>query len=198
MLRERRKELNLTQKQLAEMLGREQSYIARVENGKADINCRASSASPPSSASSSSPPLSTDLCVISPPPPQHKSPCFDVIRSRAIEYRIRFLFLGEQRFCICCEFGVNHDASAVFAHNHFLVCADINLLFGGMRLKQPPQALRSTTTIPRPLRAFLRMRLNAARVRSSTRVRDPWHGLSDSPLRYESRSRCCRDRLSSR
>ena len=37
MLRERRKELNLTQKQLAEMLGREQSYIARVENGKADI-----------------------------------------------------------------------------------------------------------------------------------------------------------------
>lgn len=37
MLRERRKELNLTQKQLAEQLGREQSYIARVENGKADI-----------------------------------------------------------------------------------------------------------------------------------------------------------------
>lgn len=37
MLRERRKELNLTQKQLAEKLGREQSYIARVENGKADI-----------------------------------------------------------------------------------------------------------------------------------------------------------------
>lgn len=37
MLRERRKELNLTQKQLAERLGREQSYIARVENGKADI-----------------------------------------------------------------------------------------------------------------------------------------------------------------
>lgn len=37
MLRERRKELNMTQKQLAEKLGREQSYIARVENGKADI-----------------------------------------------------------------------------------------------------------------------------------------------------------------
>lgn len=37
MLRERRKELNLTQKQLADSLGREQSYIARVESGKADI-----------------------------------------------------------------------------------------------------------------------------------------------------------------
>lgn len=37
MLRERRKELHMTQKQLAEKLGREQSYIARVENGKADI-----------------------------------------------------------------------------------------------------------------------------------------------------------------
>lgn len=37
MLRERRKELKLTQKQVAERLGREQSYIARVENGKADI-----------------------------------------------------------------------------------------------------------------------------------------------------------------
>ena len=37
MLRERRKELNLTQKQLAEKRDREQSYIARVENGKADI-----------------------------------------------------------------------------------------------------------------------------------------------------------------
>lgn len=37
MLRERRKELNLTQKQVADRLGREQSYIARVENGKADI-----------------------------------------------------------------------------------------------------------------------------------------------------------------
>lgn len=37
MLRERRKELNLTQRQVAEKLGREQSYIARVENGKADI-----------------------------------------------------------------------------------------------------------------------------------------------------------------
>lgn len=37
LLRERRKELNLTQKQVAEKLGREQSYVARVENGKADI-----------------------------------------------------------------------------------------------------------------------------------------------------------------
>lgn len=37
MLRERRKELNLTQKQIAEKIGREQSYIARVEQGKADI-----------------------------------------------------------------------------------------------------------------------------------------------------------------
>ena len=37
MLRERRKELNLTQKQVAEKLGREQSYIALVESGKADI-----------------------------------------------------------------------------------------------------------------------------------------------------------------
>ena len=37
MLKERRKELKLTQKQLAERLGSKQSYIARVENGKADI-----------------------------------------------------------------------------------------------------------------------------------------------------------------
>ncbi len=37
MLKGRRKELKLTQKQLAEKLGKEQSYIARVENGKADI-----------------------------------------------------------------------------------------------------------------------------------------------------------------
>lgn len=37
MLRERRKELNMTQKQIAEKIGREQSYIARVEQGKADI-----------------------------------------------------------------------------------------------------------------------------------------------------------------
>lgn len=37
MFRERRKELNLTQKQVAKQIGREQSYIARVENGKADI-----------------------------------------------------------------------------------------------------------------------------------------------------------------
>lgn len=37
MLRERRKELSMTQKQLAEKIGREQSYIARVESGNADI-----------------------------------------------------------------------------------------------------------------------------------------------------------------
>ena len=37
MLRERRKELKMTQRQVAEKIGREQSYIARVENGKADI-----------------------------------------------------------------------------------------------------------------------------------------------------------------
>ena len=32
-----RKAKNITQKQLAEKLGREQSYVAAVENGKADI-----------------------------------------------------------------------------------------------------------------------------------------------------------------
>jgi ribosome-binding protein aMBF1 (putative translation factor) len=37
MLKERRKELNLTQKEVAEKSGRDQSYIARVERGKADI-----------------------------------------------------------------------------------------------------------------------------------------------------------------
>lgn len=37
MLKERRKELKMTQKQVAERLGSKQSYIARVENGKADI-----------------------------------------------------------------------------------------------------------------------------------------------------------------
>lgn len=37
MLRERRKELNLTQKQIADKIGREQSYVARVEQGKTDI-----------------------------------------------------------------------------------------------------------------------------------------------------------------
>ncbi len=37
MLKERRKELKMTQKEVAEKLGREQSYIARVERGKADI-----------------------------------------------------------------------------------------------------------------------------------------------------------------
>ena len=33
ILRERRKELKLTQKQLAQKIGKEQSYIARVEKG---------------------------------------------------------------------------------------------------------------------------------------------------------------------
>ena len=37
LLRERRKELKWTQRELAEKLGREQSYIARIENGKSDI-----------------------------------------------------------------------------------------------------------------------------------------------------------------
>lgn len=37
MLKERRKELKMTQKEVAEKLGREQSYVARVERGKADI-----------------------------------------------------------------------------------------------------------------------------------------------------------------
>lgn len=37
MLRERRKELKLTQKEIADRIGREQSYIARVEQGKVDI-----------------------------------------------------------------------------------------------------------------------------------------------------------------
>ena len=37
MLRDRRRELKMTQREVAEKLGREQSYIARVERGKADI-----------------------------------------------------------------------------------------------------------------------------------------------------------------
>ena len=37
MLRERRKELKMTQKQVAEQLGREQSYSARIESGKTDL-----------------------------------------------------------------------------------------------------------------------------------------------------------------
>ena len=37
LLRDRRRELKMTQREVAEILGREQSYIARVENGKADI-----------------------------------------------------------------------------------------------------------------------------------------------------------------
>lgn len=37
LLRNRRRELKMTQREVAEKLGREQSYIARVERGKADI-----------------------------------------------------------------------------------------------------------------------------------------------------------------
>ena len=37
MLRERRNELKMTQKEVADKLGRQQSYVARVERGKADI-----------------------------------------------------------------------------------------------------------------------------------------------------------------
>ena len=37
LLRDRRKELKLTQKEVAEKIGREQTYIARIERGKADM-----------------------------------------------------------------------------------------------------------------------------------------------------------------
>jgi HTH-type transcriptional regulator/antitoxin HipB len=37
MLKEARKEANLTQEQLAEKIGTKKSYISRLENGKADI-----------------------------------------------------------------------------------------------------------------------------------------------------------------
>lgn len=37
MLRDRRIELKLTQKEVAEKVGKEQSYIAKVEKGKTDI-----------------------------------------------------------------------------------------------------------------------------------------------------------------
>lgn len=37
ILRDRRKALKLTQKQVAEKIGKEQSYIARVEKGETDI-----------------------------------------------------------------------------------------------------------------------------------------------------------------
>ena len=37
LLKERRRELKLTQREVAEKIGREQTYIARVENGKVDI-----------------------------------------------------------------------------------------------------------------------------------------------------------------
>lgn len=37
ILRDRRKELKMTQKQLAQKVGKEQSYIARVERGETDV-----------------------------------------------------------------------------------------------------------------------------------------------------------------
>jgi len=37
VLKERRKELKLTQKQLAEKIGKERSYIAHVESGQTDM-----------------------------------------------------------------------------------------------------------------------------------------------------------------
>ncbi len=37
MLKEARKEANITQEQLAEKIGTKKSYISRLENGKADI-----------------------------------------------------------------------------------------------------------------------------------------------------------------
>ena len=37
IVRDRRKELNITQKRLAEMVGTARSYIARVESGNTDI-----------------------------------------------------------------------------------------------------------------------------------------------------------------
>lgn len=37
LIRDRRKELKLTQREVADKIGREQTYIARVERGKADI-----------------------------------------------------------------------------------------------------------------------------------------------------------------
>lgn len=37
ILRNRRKELKMTQKQLAKKIGKEQSYIARVEKGEVDM-----------------------------------------------------------------------------------------------------------------------------------------------------------------
>ncbi|GLL54595.1 hypothetical protein KUBF_22570 [Bacteroides finegoldii] len=37
ILRDRRKAFKLTQKQLAQKIGKEQSYIARIEKGEVDI-----------------------------------------------------------------------------------------------------------------------------------------------------------------
>lgn len=37
MIKEQRKQANLTQEQLAEKIGAKKSYISRIENGKSDI-----------------------------------------------------------------------------------------------------------------------------------------------------------------
>lgn len=37
LLRNRRKELNLTQQEVADKIGREQTYIAKIESGRTDI-----------------------------------------------------------------------------------------------------------------------------------------------------------------
>ncbi len=37
MLRDRRKELKLTQKELADRVGKERSYIAKIEKGETDM-----------------------------------------------------------------------------------------------------------------------------------------------------------------
>ena len=43
---------------------------------------------------------------------------------------------------------VNHDASAIFTYNHLLCIFISKLALRGMRLKQPPQALLCTVTMP--------------------------------------------------
>lgn len=46
VLRDRRKALGITQKELAERVGRDRSYISRLEKAKLTCNCPPSSASP--------------------------------------------------------------------------------------------------------------------------------------------------------
>lgn len=38
-----------------------------------------------------------------------------------------FLGFGKLFASFCCQFGINHDSTAVFANDNFLVCADIDL-----------------------------------------------------------------------